>query len=501
MHRSIIDLVDDDDDDAAAGGAILQVVDNKTKQRVLAEEASRARLDVLTAAGLIGGWWGPAAESDNGAARNLALDVVLECLGADVASAVQRMTSSASCPAAAKGFWGVLFLGFMAATTAPAPQEGAAQLARILLSVGKPGCMIPESQVPVKGLEKDEHASQVDAQRQMTGKDWLLPGPSRYVRYHVREFLAAVVMLLRCKDLRLQGLAESEAIADLHYKVMQVLLLHEAAEDDAANLALQGMPGYEQQNAQLLAAIGLPPGHFLTGEQCRILRRAFSQGPEAVVVIQAFAGCTKTSTLQLLMHAYPNLRILYTAFNNSVVNDAKARSPPNVECRTTHSIAFSKALDLKFDPRSGSGRPGWTLGGSFMPSQLRNLMDETPYYLERIDNGLPRASFNAALVIRSILEVFCTSADDHITAAHMRTGEVFKWIQNNPPDYVLVAQQMWDCMVNNRWGRNGTGRPFQFTHNTYLKMFVMGLIANQGTLVNKNGQPYDVILIDEAQDM
>lgn len=52
---------------------------------------------------------------------------------------------------------------------------------------------------------------------------------------------------------------------------VQVLLLHEAAEDDAANTALRGMPGYEQQNAHLLSAIGLPPGHFLTGEQVAVL--------------------------------------------------------------------------------------------------------------------------------------------------------------------------------------------------------------------------------------
>lgn len=43
-----------------------------------------------------------------------------------------------------------------------------------------------------------------------------------YARYYIQEFMSAVVVLLRCKDLRLQGLAESDAIAHLHYSIMQV---------------------------------------------------------------------------------------------------------------------------------------------------------------------------------------------------------------------------------------------------------------------------------------
>jgi hypothetical protein len=50
-------------------------------------------------------------------------------------------------------------------------------------------------------------------------------------------------------------------------------------------------------------------------------------------VSNAFAGATKSSTLLMLMHAFPNLRILYTAYNNSVVNDARAVAPANVDCK------------------------------------------------------------------------------------------------------------------------------------------------------------------------
>lgn len=73
-----------------------------------------------------------------------------------------------------------MFLGFMAATTAAANQHGAAQLARTLLSIGEPGSLIHQSRVPVKGLQKDKYQSQQDTHREATGKDWLLPGPSRW---------------------------------------------------------------------------------------------------------------------------------------------------------------------------------------------------------------------------------------------------------------------------------------------------------------------------------
>jgi hypothetical protein len=50
-------------------------------------------------------------------------------------------------------------------------------------------------------------------------------------------------------------------------------------------------------------------------------------------VSNAFAGTAKSTTLLMMMHAFPHLRILYTAFNNSVVNDARAVAPPNVDCK------------------------------------------------------------------------------------------------------------------------------------------------------------------------
>lgn len=61
---------------------------------------------------------------------------------------------------------------------------------------------------------------------------------------------------------------------------------------------------------------------------------------------------------------------------------------------------------------------------------------------------------------------------------------------------MTITQQFWDRLVAN--SLQGT---VSFTHNVYLKMFAMEVAANNVQLRNASGRSYDVILIDEAQDM
>ena len=62
------------------------------------------------------------------------------------------------------------------------------------------------------------------------------------------------------------------------------------------------------------------------------------------LVVEAGAGTAKTTTLSLYAGARPRSRILYLAFNKSIQLEAAARMPPNVTCRTTHSIAWRKGV-------------------------------------------------------------------------------------------------------------------------------------------------------------
>lgn len=59
------------------------------------------------------------------------------------------------------------------------------------------------------------------------------------------------------------------------------------------------------------------------------------------VTIQAKSGSGKTSTLYMLANG-TNDSILYLAFNKSMAEEARRKMPPNVMCRTLHSICYQR---------------------------------------------------------------------------------------------------------------------------------------------------------------
>ena len=74
-----------------------------------------------------------------------------------------------------------------------------------------------------------------------------------------------------------------------------------------------------------------------TKEQSHIVATA-STGVD--VIIQAYAGASKTSTLVLVAEELKDKRILYLAFNKSIATEAQEKMPYNVDCRTVHSVAY-----------------------------------------------------------------------------------------------------------------------------------------------------------------
>lgn len=59
-----------------------------------------------------------------------------------------------------------------------------------------------------------------------------------------------------------------------------------------------------------------------------------------------------------------------------------------------------------------------------------------------------------------------------------------------------MVQQFWDALAANTLRGS-----VSFTHNTYLKLFVLEVVATGAQLKDDNGRPYDAMLIDEGQDM
>ena len=88
-----------------------------------------------------------------------------------------------------------------------------------------------------------------------------------------------------------------------------------------------------------------------TAEQ-EAARESFTAGQDLALV--AGAGTGKTSTL-VLMGSGTRRRGLYVAFNKPIAEEAKGRFGPNVECRTSHSLAH-RAVGRQFQDRLDASR-------------------------------------------------------------------------------------------------------------------------------------------------
>jgi hypothetical protein len=78
-----------------------------------------------------------------------------------------------------------------------------------------------------------------------------------------------------------------------------------------------------------------------------------------LVVVNAYAGSGKSTTLRLLAETHPRQKFLYLCFNKNVADAARQVFPSNVRVSTMHGVAYA-AMHKRFRvPNSGAncGRP------------------------------------------------------------------------------------------------------------------------------------------------
>jgi len=199
----------------------------------------------------------------------------------------------------------------------------------------------------------------------------------------------------------------------------------------------------------------------LTEEQAAVVD---SNSPS--VVVNAFAGTGKTSTLRAYAEARPSKRVLFMAFNRSVAEEAKRRMPAHVRVKTSHALAWQAVAR------------GWSaakLQGKFNAWVL--LQQNLPH-LDG-EQGVARAD---ALV--RFLNGFCQSRSPtlHEHATHI-DEEGLQRLGITRAEFLSLAETVWSRMSDGL-------DPFPATHDTYFKLWQMG----------RARLPYDVILLDEAQD-
>lgn len=220
----------------------------------------------------------------------------------------------------------------------------------------------------------------------------------------------------------------------------------------------RGMPGMLQRTSRL------------TTEQEAIVSTTLK--PPQWMVVHAFAGSGKTTTLVEYAKRNPSKRFLYLAFNRAITEEAKKRFPVNTDAKTFHGLAFGLASWYK------AGGKKIHFGDKLRSSEVCKAL------------GM---SMGDRCVGRGLVTLnnYLVSADDDIGVEHVPPGTT------SAVDTILdVARRLWTMM------KLRSSNDVPMTHAGYMKMYQLQRPRLDIDMSkNKKKTGYDVILLDEAQDI
>lgn len=180
------------------------------------------------------------------------------------------------------------------------------------------------------------------------------------------------------------------------------------------------------------------------------------------LVVKAYAGCGKTSTLVAYAQQHSRLRMLYLAYNRAIRDEGAAKFPRNVVCKTSHQLAWP-GFGQRYQHKLGNVRltDAAVLLDTRHWGSVRDALAVLSAYLSSADREIGLTHALASLDEESP----ATGGDAHIERA------------------IGSARQLWEAMIDPQ-------HSFPCQHDAYLKLYQL----SRPTL------PYDVILFDEAQD-
>lgn len=241
------------------------------------------------------------------------------------------------------------------------------------------------------------------------------------------------------------------------------------------------------------AAQSVRVGHPPTEEQRATIEASKQLQTERgckVLVIEAGAGCGKTSDLAMMAEVLRG-QGQYTAFNTALVADSKRKFPVSVACNTTHSLAF-RAEGKRFVHRLGGRRIR-----SEQVAKMLGIEELVLPFGTDEKTGQPRqkrlASGLLAGQVIGAIRRFCQSADREVSGNHFRyidgidlpkDGERTYANNEQVRDYLLpFARKAWIDLSNPEGS-------LPYSHDFYVKTWQLGnpVIAA------------DYILLDEDQD-
>lgn len=215
-------------------------------------------------------------------------------------------------------------------------------------------------------------------------------------------------------------------------------------------------------------------GLKLTGEQIEI-RDAARTGDD--LIIQAGAGSGKSSTLREIAMDLMGKKILYVVYNTAAREDAEKKSPKNMLCKTRHSLAYG-AIGWKYRDRNRKGR----MTSTALARRLKILKTlEYPAFPEPM---LFKPGKLASLALETV-NVFCSSDAEMILPEHVPYQKgLSRASQRDLSSHVAqYAGRFWLETIRPK-------SDLWFADDYYFKIW----------LLSKPTLPYDVVMLDEAQD-
>lgn len=202
----------------------------------------------------------------------------------------------------------------------------------------------------------------------------------------------------------------------------------------------------------------------LTEEQKLIINYTGDQ------IIEAGAGCGKSSTLIQKALAYPNLKKIYFSFTAATVKDMKQKAydkdVKNIFITTFHGLAHTKFI------KSGEYKLGY---------------NPNVYGISK-EFGLKQDNLSNKIIHHAIkwFDLFCNSDLELITDLKyidtIESDKARKFVENKLEDISKMAFDIWDKMDKKK---------MDCSHSFYLKKY-------QLTHPTLN---YDLVLCDESQDL
>lgn len=175
--------------------------------------------------------------------------------------------------------------------------------------------------------------------------------------------------------------------------------------------------------------------------------------------VNAFAGTGKTTTLVQFAQANPDSKMLYLAYNRAIRDEAEQKFPFNVECQTSHQLAWSH------------------FGRHFRHRLTANLR------ITDVARKLNTRHWPLARLALTGLNTFLCSAEPEPGIIHLPAEDERHGFS---ADKILGAVQVLWYEVSR------TEFDFPITHDVYLKLFQL----SEPDL----SKHWDTLLFDEAQD-